>query len=178
MIHSTAPPGMRPPPPPPPSISGRHPVPQAFTALSEKLKEIQAFSGISGLLGWDEMVMMPAGAAGSRGAQKSALAGLLHERKSDPAIGELLEQLQREEGQGGDAFRAAAVREAAREYRKVTAVTKDLAKREAEHETEAYQVRVCLGAWAGVWVERYGLAESTLFLFTVLLQQGSSGLAS
>ncbi|KAL6771475.1 hypothetical protein ACKKBG_A26530 [Auxenochlorella protothecoides x Auxenochlorella symbiontica] len=164
---------------------------KAFTALSEKLKEIQAFSGISGLLGWDEMVMMPAGAAGSRGAQKSALAGLLHERKSDPAIGELLEQLQREEGQGADAFRAAAVREAAREYRKVTAVTKDLAKREAEHETEAYQTWVkarqasnfslfapALEKWVALRRERAALIDPGKPVYDVLLDDYQPGLTS
>lgn len=30
-------------------------LPQAFDALSKKLKEINALSGVSGLLGWDEM---------------------------------------------------------------------------------------------------------------------------
>lgn len=84
-------------------------VSQTYDALTKKLKEVSALGGISGLLGWDEMVrnlkqlqqaweshwdqyrpsnccaysllqvMMPAGAAESRAAQKSALAGVLYE---------------------------------------------------------------------------------------------------
>jgi Zn-dependent M32 family carboxypeptidase len=38
-------------------------------------QEMSNLAGISGLLGWDELVMMPAGAAASRAAQKATLAG-------------------------------------------------------------------------------------------------------
>lgn len=40
------------------------------------------------------MTMMPDGAAASRAAQKSAIAGVIHERSTDAAIGELLARLQ------------------------------------------------------------------------------------
>lgn len=113
--------------------------PQEFDELVAKLKEVQALSGISGLLGWDEMVMMPPAAAASRGAQKAALAGVLHERTTDPEIGRLLEKLDGVAFE--DPYRTAAVREAKHDYQKATRITSSLAKREAEHETEAYQVR-------------------------------------
>ena len=112
---------------------------QEFDELVAKLKEVQALSGISGLLGWDEMVMMPPAAAASRGAQKAALAGVLHERTTDPEIGRLLEKLDGVAFE--DPYRTAAVREAKHDYQKATRITSSLAKREAEHETEAYQVR-------------------------------------
>ncbi len=101
---------------------------QSYEKACEKLKEVSALGGISGLLGWDEvskccclqvaggggqiackhprstsqsralsvtslllvaplpgvpgaqMVMMPSGAAGARGAQKAALAGVLYDK--------------------------------------------------------------------------------------------------
>lgn len=53
---------------------------QAYEALCGKLKELSSLGGISGLLGWDEMVMMPSGAAGSRGAQKEVLAGVIYDK--------------------------------------------------------------------------------------------------
>lgn len=58
---------------------------------------------------WDEMVMMPPGAAESRATQKSVLAGVLYEKQTDPEIGELLEKLQKAElaGSGLDAFQQA-----------------------------------------------------------------------
>ena len=47
--------------------------------------------------GGDFKVMMPAGGAASRANQKTALAGIIHEKKVDQTLGELLKQL--EEGQ-------------------------------------------------------------------------------
>lgn len=58
---------------------------------------MSALSGISGLLGWDEMVQCPPGAVAARGAQKAVLAGVVHEKATDPEIGALLARLQ-----GGD----------------------------------------------------------------------------
>lgn len=142
------------------------------------------------------MVMMPEGAAASRAAQKSALAGVLHEKQTDPAIGALLQRLQgldlsslgpyeqartqagrgrrpqlavcslRRQPSGGcarlppaagpvptapadlppllprcPAAPQANVREAARDYKKATAVPKELAQKEAELESRGYQAR-------------------------------------
>ena len=53
---------------------------QDYASLCEKLREISTLGGIGGLLQWDEAVMMPAGAAESRGKQKSVLAGVVYEK--------------------------------------------------------------------------------------------------
>lgn len=57
-------------------------------------------------------VMMPEGAVGSRGAQKSALAGVLYDKKTEKELGQLLEQLKG--ATGLDPVQAAVVREAQR----------------------------------------------------------------
>jgi Zn-dependent M32 family carboxypeptidase len=58
------------------------------------------------------MVMMSEGAAASRAAQKMVLAGIVHERKTDPEIKKLLGDV---EGAGElDLPQAAVVREAKR----------------------------------------------------------------
>lgn len=62
----------------------------ADEALCKELREIESLQGIQGLLGWDEQTMMPAGAAAARGAQKAALAGTLHEKRTRPALGEMI----------------------------------------------------------------------------------------
>jgi len=55
---------------------------------------------------------MPEGAVSSRGAQKSALAGVLYDKKTEKDLGQLLEQLQ---GAAGlEPVQAAVVREALR----------------------------------------------------------------
>jgi carboxypeptidase Taq len=69
-------------------------------------------TGVNSLLEWDEMVMMSEGAAASRAAQKMVLAGIMHERKTDPEIEKLLGDV---EGSGElDLPQAAVVREAKR----------------------------------------------------------------
>ncbi|KAK9827502.1 hypothetical protein WJX74_006289 [Apatococcus lobatus] len=108
-----------------------------YDDLCEKLKEISTLNGISGLLGWDEMVMMPEGAADCRGQQKAILAGIIHDKATNPQLGELLQRLQTN-GKTGDQIQSAVVREAKRDYVRNTAVPRKLAKRRAELETEGY----------------------------------------
>ena len=61
------------------------------------------------------MVMMPEGAAASRAAQKSVMAGILYDKQTDPELGQLLDQLMASNGSTGfDPFQQAVVREAHR----------------------------------------------------------------
>ncbi|KAF8071085.1 thermostable carboxypeptidase 1 [Scenedesmus sp. PABB004] len=108
----------------------------AYGELVSKLRELDALSGINGLLGWDELVMMPEGAVGSRGAQKAALAGVLYDRRTEPALGALLDTLHG--APGLDAVQAAVVRDARKAYARETAIPKALAQRIAKLETDAY----------------------------------------
>ena len=129
------------PPPTLPTAPPPHCRLQDFEALCVRLKESSAVAGISGLIGWDEMVQMPEGAAKARAAQKAALAGVLHEKATAGDLGALLARLQGVDlaAAGLDAYQQATVREAARDYRKATAITKELASREAELESRGYQ---------------------------------------
>jgi len=47
---------------------------------------------------------MPAGAADSRGAQKSALSGVIHDKRTDKEVGGLLEELQKKVRGGGGPY--------------------------------------------------------------------------
>lgn len=61
------------------------------------------------------MVMMPEGAAASRAAQKSVMAGILHDKQTDPELGQLLNELIASNGCAGfDPFQEAVIREARR----------------------------------------------------------------
>ncbi|KAK9815482.1 hypothetical protein WJX72_004432 [[Myrmecia] bisecta] len=136
-------------------------VQQDYNSLCEKLREVSALGGISGLLGWDEQVMMPDGAAASRAAQQAVLAGVIYDKQTDAALGELLSKLDGPKESLGQ-YEAAVVREALREYQRTTAVPKRIAKRKAELSSEAFQVWVKareasdFGAFAGIlqeWVD-------------------------
>ncbi|CAM9329111.1 unnamed protein product [Ectocarpus sp. 4 AP-2014] len=115
---------------------------ELYGKLCKKLKEVERLAGIQGLLSWDEQVMMPAGGAASRANQKTALAAVIHEKKVDTGLGDLLRQLQEE--QKGEAaselsvHEAAVVRDAVRDYNHETRKSAELAAREADIEARAY----------------------------------------
>lgn len=57
-----------------------------YGLLTEKVTEIEKLSGIKGLLGWDEMVMLAPGSAPARNDQKSALSGVIYEKQTSPEL--------------------------------------------------------------------------------------------
>ena len=63
-----------------------------YQKLVERLEESSRLGGIMGILHWDQEVIMPDGAAESRAKQMGVLAGILHEKSTDPETGKLLDQ--------------------------------------------------------------------------------------
>ena len=56
--------------------------------LLDFVKQTIALSQINGLLGWDQETMMPKGSIEQRAQWMGHLSATLHERKTDPRIGE------------------------------------------------------------------------------------------
>jgi carboxypeptidase Taq len=69
-------------------------VPQAYDELIGRSKEQALLGSCSALLSWDEQTYLPERGAAHRSGQMALLAGLHHERATDPRIGELLEFLE------------------------------------------------------------------------------------
>ena len=67
---------------------------RAYEELMQRVREEAALASIEALLEWDEETHMPAGAVEGRSEQLALLAGLLHERGTDPRLGELLDELE------------------------------------------------------------------------------------
>ncbi len=67
---------------------------QAYEELLRRVREEALLSSCEALLEWDEETYMPAGGVENRSEQLALLAGLLHERGTDPRIGELLSELE------------------------------------------------------------------------------------
>lgn len=162
-----------------------------YDALAAKMKDLSALGGISGLLGWDEMTMMPAGAVASRAAQKGALASVLHSKATDAELGELLRRLAASDMAELNAYQRASVREARREYTKATAVTEELVRREAELETRGYHTWVearkekkwelfapVLKEWVEVRRERARLVDPAKPAYDVLADDYSAGMTA
>src|SRR5579872_1928297 len=61
---------------------------QAYEDLLKRMKEISLLGNTAGVLGWDQEVYMPAANAPFRAEQLSLLAGMLHHKFTDPAVGE------------------------------------------------------------------------------------------
>lgn len=109
---------------------------ETYDQLVHKLRDAAALGGISGLLGWDEMVMMPSGAAASRSRQKAALSAVLHSKATDPELGELLDRLAKADDLSE--WEAACVRKASKQYVKDKALTEEFVRRESAQETRGY----------------------------------------
>src|SRR5262249_21605586 len=62
----------------------------AYDELIRRARELAMLASCSAVLGWDEQTYMPPGGATHRGSQMALLAGLHHERATDPEFGELL----------------------------------------------------------------------------------------
>lgn len=107
-------------------------VKSAYSDLVDRLEEISRLGGVMSTLHWDQEVIMPSGAADSRAKQISALAGVIHERSTDPKLGECLSALRDEDPSSFNEFEACNIREAQREYDKETKVPKKLVKEMAE----------------------------------------------
>src|SRR6185295_11170668 len=65
-------------------------VDDAYARLVHCSQQAATLSTCADLLGWDEETYMPAGGVAHRARQMALLAGLLHDRLTDPEIGELL----------------------------------------------------------------------------------------
>lgn len=65
----------------------------AYDQLCNFVRETALFESINSLLAWDERTMLPPAGGVFRAEQMTALAGLVHQRNTDPRIGEWLDQL-------------------------------------------------------------------------------------
>ena len=71
----------------------------AYSELCELLRPVgDAGAARTQLLNWDQETYMPAAAAPNRADQQSMMAALVHQRKTDPRIGELLATCEADSG--------------------------------------------------------------------------------
>src|SRR3954447_17635748 len=69
--------------------------PDAFSDLVARVRRAHTLATVGDLLGWDEQVNLPPGAAEQRAAQHAVFADILHAAASAPRCGELLDELER-----------------------------------------------------------------------------------
>ncbi|UXU74652.1 MULTISPECIES: carboxypeptidase M32 [unclassified Paracoccus (in: a-proteobacteria)] len=73
-----------------------------MTALDELLafqRQTEALSSVAERLGWDQETVMPRGASEQRAEEMAAMEAVLHERRTDPRIGEWLDRAEPEDAE-------------------------------------------------------------------------------
>lgn len=95
----------------------------AYAALERRFTRLDALEGASGVLSWDQAVMMPKGGTTARGEQLATLAGLAHEILTAAETGDLIE---RAAGEDLSDWQHANLREIRRLYARAIAVPSDL----------------------------------------------------
>ncbi|AUX08497.1 carboxypeptidase Taq [Halalkaliarchaeum desulfuricum] len=108
--------------------------PEAYETLLDRYERISYLGTASGVLSWDQQVMMPEDGTPARSKQLSTLASLRHELLTDDEIGSLLSEL--EDADLGDK-QAASVREIRREHERADAVPRELVEEISETSSEA-----------------------------------------
>ncbi|WP_437185988.1 carboxypeptidase M32 [Planctomicrobium sp. SH668] len=103
------------------------PLPEAYQSLVGRLRELAILRSCGAVLGWDEQTNLPPNGAELRANQLALLAGLTHDRATNPQLGELLAQLTDEQQLGGhDSLAASNVRDARRNFTRATRLPKKL----------------------------------------------------
>lgn len=95
----------------------------AYQALEKHYGRLGRLGAIRALVDWDSATTMPVGSAEARGEEAAALGVVVHEFATDPRLGDLFAEAQR---QNLDEWRSANLREMRRDWLHATAVPGDL----------------------------------------------------
>ena len=110
----------------------------SYEALTSRLKKLSSLNDIEGIITWDELVMMPEGASEARGAQKAALAELVHLQATSAALGEAISAAESAGAAEGCPWRRAVIRDARRDYNDAVRLPAELKAKEAELGAKGY----------------------------------------
>jgi carboxypeptidase Taq len=108
-----------------------------WDALVERFTELEDITAVLKLAHWDQEVLMPPKGGPARARALATMQAIAHERLKDPALGELLRDL--EEDDSLDQREKASIRVMRLDYDKATKVPEKLVRELAELEATAYQ---------------------------------------
>src|SRR5215207_2967650 len=90
-----------------------------FDQLCQHARETAMLASIDSLLNWDERTYMPLEAGPYRAEQITLLSGMIHKRRTDPRIGQWLDELlESDAAQDRHSDQGATIHELKREYDK------------------------------------------------------------
>lgn len=92
-----------------------------YEELCQIVRGVSYLESTLALLEWDQQTKLPENAGGYRSEQITYLAGQIHQRRTDPRIGELLDELSESPlAEGGQSDTGATIRELKRDFDKQT----------------------------------------------------------
>lgn len=94
--------------------------------LGARLREIATLRSIERTMAYDQETVMPEAAAAARAEQLSLLAGIVHRRATDPALGALLAEYAGRADVRANPVRAANIREARRDHERLVKLPPEL----------------------------------------------------
>jgi carboxypeptidase Taq len=100
----------------------------AFTQLRARLREIATLASASATLSWDQETMMPPEAGPLRAEQLATLAGLVHERATDPRLGGLIDRCEDDTALQRDDATRASLREIRRDWERAIRLPTELVR--------------------------------------------------
>ena len=109
-----------------------------YQNLVTRLKRLDRIGSIGSILGWDEQVNLPPNSSDLRAEQNAVFTEILHREAADPAIGELIAKVEAVR----DSLtpeQLAVVRDARRDYDRLTRIPAEFAARRAKAQSVAFQ---------------------------------------
>jgi len=114
-----------------------------FKELKQRLMEVHDLNAALHVLNWDQMTYMPPGGAEARARQMATLGRLLHEKFTDPAVGQLLADLESfEKSVPYDSDEAALIRLTRRDYERAVKVPASFVAKFSAHTSATYEAWV------------------------------------
>ncbi|MDO5657629.1 MAG: carboxypeptidase M32 [Paracoccus sp. (in: a-proteobacteria)] len=126
----------------------------AFDELMAFQRGTEALSSVAERLGWDQETVMPRGATEQRGEEMAAMEAVLHDRRSDPRIGEWLDA-------------AAAEAEDAEDERMLELIGRDHARATRIPARLATELARATSLAQGIWAEARAGDDVAAFLPTL-----------
>ncbi|MEK6701321.1 MAG: carboxypeptidase M32 [Planctomycetota bacterium] len=119
--------------------NAQHPT---YVHLCSLAREGSTLASIGALLSWDQETYMPPAGADGRASQMSVLAGLIHERRIDPKIGEAITVCEAQVGKtiAPESPEAANIREMRRDFDLATKLPRSLVEDWAKTTSQANDV--------------------------------------
>src|SRR4029077_9927001 len=123
-----------------PVVEGADVFVSSYDDLLARIKDASLLRTTAAILSWDQETMMPPGGVEHRSRQMAQIAGLAHNRFTDPRIGELLDECEADSDLTSDPHSdaAAVLRETRRAYDRATKLPSDLVEETARTRAAAH----------------------------------------